>query len=167
VTEQHTTPEQREALRARYTPEPEPTCEICESPMVYRDTYGDGSQRWDCTVNDRHPQFGSWRVIGDPDVLAACDDADALAGALAERDDAMEAQENAWRNVNLLTRRLGAERGALHEEVARLRQVLGLVLDEMEGCEGRQGMWEDGIDADYRLAIVRGRAALNPEGAPS
>jgi hypothetical protein len=79
----------------------------------------------------------------------------------------MEAQENAWRNVNLLTRRLGAERAALHEEVARLRQVLGLVLDEMEGCEGRQGMWEDGIDADYRLAIVRGRAALNPEGAPS
>jgi hypothetical protein len=62
--------------------------------MVYRDTYGDGSQRWDCTVNDRHPQFGSWRVIGDPDVLAACDDADALAGALAERDDAMEAAVN-------------------------------------------------------------------------
>jgi hypothetical protein len=81
--EQRTSPETRQALRQRYTPEPEPTCEICESPMVYRDTYGDGSQRWDCTVNDRHPQFGSWRVIGDPDVLAACDDADALAGALA------------------------------------------------------------------------------------
>jgi hypothetical protein len=84
MTEQRTTPETRQALRQRYTPEPEPTCEICESAMVYRDTYGDGSQRWDCTVNSHHPQFSSWRNTGDADVLALCNDADALAGALAE-----------------------------------------------------------------------------------
>jgi hypothetical protein len=81
---QRTTPEIREALRQQYTPEPEPTCEICDSAMAYRDTYGDGSQRWDCTVNSRHPQFCSWRVTGDANVLALCEDADALAGALAE-----------------------------------------------------------------------------------
>jgi len=79
-----TTAEQRQALRDRYTPEPEPRCEICESPMVYRDSYGDGSQRWDCTVNSHHPQFSFWRRTGDPNVLAAVADAAALASAQQE-----------------------------------------------------------------------------------
>jgi len=81
--------------------------------------------------------FSAWsqRHPGDPDVLALCDDADALAGALAACE--------------------------------RYKAALAMVLDEMQGCEGRQGMWEDGIDTDYRRAIEQDRAALAPRsGAP-
>lgn len=109
-----------------------------DKPRTTAEARAEGRKLWKRLGDDWHSGPLPWTqetaqavmwVNGHIDALLA--DADALAGALADRD--------------------------------RLRTALALVLEEMEGCEGRQGMWEDGIDADYRHAIEQGRAALDPD----
>ena len=84
-----TSPETREALRDRYREYDEfgqgPPCPVCGKAMGrshLRQPDAGRQVSWRC--GDAHPI--EWAVTGpaDADVLAVCDDADALAGALAE-----------------------------------------------------------------------------------
>ena len=84
TAEQQTTPEQRAALRQRYTPEPVPKCGTCKKRMVQcYDIWNSASDAtyivYRCPLN--HSSYDARK--GDSDILAAVADADALAGALA------------------------------------------------------------------------------------
>jgi hypothetical protein len=105
-----TTPEMRQALRARYTSESVPPCRVCGGPLSPVASGGGHPTVWACETLEPDPDKPGWlrnrpgrggaeetrrgghfaasRIDwlrdGDPDVLALCDDADALAGALAE-----------------------------------------------------------------------------------
>ena len=87
MTEQRTTAETRANLRARYTPEPVPTCKHCGGPMQPADfNAGPGRPFYECPVglaealaNPTGSQFhliDGRRIVwrGDPAVLAALDD---------------------------------------------------------------------------------------------
>jgi hypothetical protein len=80
ANDQRTTAEIRQALRARYTPEPVPTCPHCGDAMNI--LHASVMQiRWTCLD---HGHIRYTRAGGDPVIIAAVDDADALAGALAD-----------------------------------------------------------------------------------
>lgn len=103
-TEPRTTPETRAELRRRYTPEPVPPCKVCGAALVPSEAYSgfDDILIWDCPEagdlmdkthgtdwarHQRHLMDGRVnRYKGDADIIAALADADALAGALAERE---------------------------------------------------------------------------------
>lgn len=82
ATRQQTTPERRQALRVRYTPEGHSAiCPYCGDTAVSEDGTDDGGWvRWRCTSCRRALGLTD---PGDADVLAALDDADALDAALA------------------------------------------------------------------------------------
>ena len=84
TAEQQTTPEQRAALRQRYTPEPVPKCGTCKKRMVQcYDFWNSASDAtyivYRCPLN--HSSYDARK--GDSEILAAVADADALVGALA------------------------------------------------------------------------------------
>lgn len=164
TAEPRTSPERRAALRRRYTPEPVPTCAYCHrGPMVRIPPQPVDAARyvhWGCP----HDNYGTVTSAGEPEIIALIDDADALAGALAERDDAMEAQENAWRNVNLLTERLGAERTALHEDVARLRAALSWLVREARGYLDIEA---DTSEEDLAAALTHAATVLHALAGPA
>ena len=88
MTEQRTTAETRATLRARFTVPPGPWCRICGGQLVpWIDVPPTAEFRlFRCPrpACRQHPAYIDDVVRpGDPDVLAALDDADALAGALA------------------------------------------------------------------------------------
>jgi hypothetical protein len=88
MTEQRTTPEMRQALRQKYTPEPEPRCPECGEPMANDDDAGNiiphRETWWRCPAHPEQRDATFPLRYGDPRILALLDDADALAGALAE-----------------------------------------------------------------------------------
>jgi hypothetical protein len=88
MTGQRTTAEQRAALRERYTPEPEPRCPVCGGAMANDDDFGnilpERETWWRCPIHPGQRDQTFPPHDGDPDIVALLDDADALAGALAE-----------------------------------------------------------------------------------
>jgi hypothetical protein len=97
ATETQTTPEQRAALRARYTPDPIPTCVHCGGPMQPADLsaapgrpiYECPAALAECLANPTGSAFhliDGRRIVwrGDPAVLAALDDLEATSAG-AER----------------------------------------------------------------------------------
>ena len=89
---QQTTAESRAALRQRFTPGPVPKCGTCKRRMVQcYDIWNSASDAtyivYRCPLN--HSSYDARK--GDSEILAAVDDADALAGALAEASRLHEA----------------------------------------------------------------------------
>ena len=81
ATEQHASPEQRQALRQRYDLEMHPMCRECGGEMVNtRIDRDDGTLRWWCPRDERVRYTSAFAS----EILAAVDDADALAAALIE-----------------------------------------------------------------------------------
>lgn len=64
-----------EKLEKAYTADPAPKC-WCGSPMLLDNTYGDGSETWQCIKepNDRFHDFNYFRNAGDPGVLIAVEE---------------------------------------------------------------------------------------------
>jgi len=169
VTEQRTTPEQRAALRTRYTPEPVPTCRVCGGPLSPVASGGGRPTVWACSILEADPDEPGrlrarpgrggddeirrgghflesridWLRDGDADVLAAVDDADALAGALAEvrrlrtalawyadrtnwRSDWMGPPPNAWQDRGDRARAALAPQSGAGPEPGQKRAESGL-----------------------------------------
>ena len=83
TAEQRTTAEQRQALRDRYTRQHQrPVCPKCGLHMDIK-SGDDYWTEWQCPDDCHHRTLAKTRN-GDLDALAAVDDADALAAALAE-----------------------------------------------------------------------------------
>jgi hypothetical protein len=151
MSEQRTTPETRAALRERYAPEPVPTCKVCGADLVRSEAYSgfDDILIWDCPEagdlmdkthgsdwarHQRHLMDGRVnRYKGDPDVIAACDDADALAGALKVNEELMEAtrflcaalvdvRDNLVDYAETKAERLGAARQAYRRAMEALEE---------------------------------------------
>lgn len=120
LTEPRTDPEMRQALRKKYAETPL-HCPYCDEPMLRETVWSEG--RLSRCANELHwlPRF---RPPVDKDVLAAVDDADALAGALAEVERLRAAIKDAHRLLKDIEDSLDPTDRALYRLCKHLRAAL-------------------------------------------
>lgn len=152
TAEPRTSPERRAALRRRYTPEPVPTCAYCHrGPMVRIPPQPVDSARyvhWGCP----HDNYGTVTSAGEPEIIALIDDADDLAGALAEVVRQREIIRQARRHVQVILKQTDA---GLMEMRAALGNAIGPGEGPLRGVRGNLLALFDDLD----------RAALAPHDA--